>query len=72
MLQFESYQRFGDVPPGRGERLVTATDCGQPSYLCQGGERKVISIPVSIPVHGNKDLKPGLALRIARDAGIKI
>lgn len=28
------------------------------------GERKVISIPV----HGNKNLKPGLAVRIARDA----
>ena len=32
------------------------------------GERKVISIPV----HGNKNLKPGLALRIARDAGLSI
>jgi predicted RNA binding protein YcfA (HicA-like mRNA interferase family) len=30
------------------------------------GERKVISIPV----HGYKNLKPGLALRIARDAGV--
>jgi predicted RNA binding protein YcfA (HicA-like mRNA interferase family) len=30
------------------------------------GERKVISIPV----HGSKDLKPGLAVRIARDAGV--
>lgn len=32
------------------------------------GESKIISIPV----HGNKDLKPGLASRIARDAGIEI
>ena len=32
------------------------------------GERKVISIPV----HGSKNLKPGLALRIARDAGVSI
>ena len=32
------------------------------------GERKVISIPV----HGNKSLKPGLALRIARDAGVNL
>jgi predicted RNA binding protein YcfA (HicA-like mRNA interferase family) len=31
------------------------------------GERKVISIPV----HGNRDLKRGLANRIARDAGIE-
>ena len=30
------------------------------------GERKVISVPV----HGNRIIKPGLALRIARDAGI--
>jgi len=30
------------------------------------GERKVISIPV----HGAKNLKPGLAARIARDAGV--
>jgi predicted RNA binding protein YcfA (HicA-like mRNA interferase family) len=32
------------------------------------GERKVISIPV----HGSKSLKPGLASRIARDAGISV
>jgi len=30
------------------------------------GERKVISVPVN----GGKNLKPGLALRIARDAGV--
>ena len=32
------------------------------------GERKIISIPV----HGNKDLKPGLANRIARDAAVEL
>ena len=32
------------------------------------GECKIISIPV----HGNRDLKPGLANRIARDAGIDL
>ncbi|MGA2736468.1 MAG: type II toxin-antitoxin system HicA family toxin [Bryobacteraceae bacterium] len=32
------------------------------------GERKIISVPV----HGNRDLKPGLANRIARDAGIEL
>jgi predicted RNA binding protein YcfA (HicA-like mRNA interferase family) len=32
------------------------------------GERKIISVPI----HGNRDLKPGLANRIARDAGIKL
>ena len=31
------------------------------------GERKVLSIPV----HGNRDLKPGLATRLARDANLK-
>ena len=31
------------------------------------GERKI----VSIPVHGNRSLKPGLANRIARDAGVE-
>jgi predicted RNA binding protein YcfA (HicA-like mRNA interferase family) len=30
------------------------------------GECKIISIPV----HGNRNLKPGLANRIARDAGV--
>jgi predicted RNA binding protein YcfA (HicA-like mRNA interferase family) len=34
----------------------------------KAGERKIISIPV----HGNRDLKPGLASRIARDAGIEV
>jgi predicted RNA binding protein YcfA (HicA-like mRNA interferase family) len=32
----------------------------------KSGERKVISIPI----HGSKSLKPGLAVRIARDAGV--
>jgi predicted RNA binding protein YcfA (HicA-like mRNA interferase family) len=32
------------------------------------GERKVLSIPV----HGIKNPKPGLALRIARDEGVSI
>jgi predicted RNA binding protein YcfA (HicA-like mRNA interferase family) len=32
----------------------------------KGGERRIISIPV----HGSRTLKPGLASRIARDAGI--
>jgi predicted RNA binding protein YcfA (HicA-like mRNA interferase family) len=32
------------------------------------GERKILSIPV----HGNRDLKPGLAARIARDAGVEL
>lgn len=32
------------------------------------GERKIISIPV----HGNKDLKPGLANRISRDSGVEL
>jgi predicted RNA binding protein YcfA (HicA-like mRNA interferase family) len=31
------------------------------------GERKIISIPV----HGNRNLKPGLANRIVRDAGVE-
>ena len=30
------------------------------------GERKAIAVPV----HGNQTIKPGLALRIAKDAGI--
>jgi predicted RNA binding protein YcfA (HicA-like mRNA interferase family) len=31
------------------------------------GERKVLSVPV----HGNQSLKPGLATRLARDANIR-
>jgi predicted RNA binding protein YcfA (HicA-like mRNA interferase family) len=30
------------------------------------GERKILSVPV----HGNRNLKPGLAARLARDARI--
>ncbi len=30
------------------------------------GERKILSIPV----HGKRNIKPGLAARIARDAGV--
>jgi predicted RNA binding protein YcfA (HicA-like mRNA interferase family) len=32
----------------------------------KSGERKIIVVPV----HGNQTIKPGLALRIARDASI--
>ncbi len=32
----------------------------------KSGERKIIVVPV----HGNQTIKPGLALRIAKDAGI--
>jgi predicted RNA binding protein YcfA (HicA-like mRNA interferase family) len=32
------------------------------------GERKI----VSIPVHGNRDLKLGLVNRLSRDAGIEL
>jgi predicted RNA binding protein YcfA (HicA-like mRNA interferase family) len=39
---------------------------GSHHIYAKAGERKVISVPV----HGNKDLKSGLAVRIARDAGV--
>ena len=32
----------------------------------KSGERKIITVPI----HGNKDLKPGLASAIARDANL--
>jgi predicted RNA binding protein YcfA (HicA-like mRNA interferase family) len=35
--------------------------------LCRLVERKIIVIPV----HANRELKPGLARRILRDAGIE-
>ncbi len=41
---------------------------GSDHVYSKPGERKVISIPV----HGSHYLKPGLALRIARDAGLSI
>jgi predicted RNA binding protein YcfA (HicA-like mRNA interferase family) len=41
---------------------------GSHHIYSKAGERKVISIPV----HGGKTLKPGLAARIARDAGVGI
>jgi len=40
---------------------------GSHHIYSKAGERKIISIPV----HGNRDLKRGLANRIARDAGIE-
>jgi predicted RNA binding protein YcfA (HicA-like mRNA interferase family) len=40
---------------------------GSHHIYSKSGERKVISVPV----HGNRDLKPGLANRIARDAGVE-
>jgi len=41
---------------------------GRHHIYSKPGERKVISIPV----HGGKALKTGLAARIAKDAGVKI
>jgi predicted RNA binding protein YcfA (HicA-like mRNA interferase family) len=41
---------------------------GSHHIFSKPGERKVISIPV----HGAKALKPGLAVRIARDAGVSV
>jgi predicted RNA binding protein YcfA (HicA-like mRNA interferase family) len=40
---------------------------GSHHIYAKPGERKILSIPV----HGNQDLKPGLANRLARDAGIE-
>jgi predicted RNA binding protein YcfA (HicA-like mRNA interferase family) len=40
---------------------------GSHRIYAKSGERKVLSIPV----HGNRDLKPGLATRLARDANLK-
>jgi predicted RNA binding protein YcfA (HicA-like mRNA interferase family) len=39
---------------------------GSHHIFAKSGERKVIAVPV----HGNQTIKPGLALRIAKDAGI--
>jgi predicted RNA binding protein YcfA (HicA-like mRNA interferase family) len=39
---------------------------GSHHIYSKSGERRIISVPV----HGNQTLKPGLAGRIARDAGI--
>ena len=40
---------------------------GSHHIYAKSGERKVLSIPV----HGNRNLKPGLASRLARDANLK-
>lgn len=42
--------------------------CGSHHIFSKPGERKVISIPVD----DSQVLKPGLATRIARDAGVSI
>ena len=40
---------------------------GSHHIYAKAGERKVLSIPV----HGNRNLKRGLASRLARDANLK-
>jgi predicted RNA binding protein YcfA (HicA-like mRNA interferase family) len=40
---------------------------GSHHIYSKSGERKVLSIPV----HGNRNLKPGRASRLARDANLK-
>jgi predicted RNA binding protein YcfA (HicA-like mRNA interferase family) len=55
-------------------RMIEARGCvlqrikGSHRIYSKQGELKIISVPV----HGNRDLKPGLANRIARDAGIEL
>lgn len=39
---------------------------GSHHIYSKSGERRIITVPV----HGNRSLKPGLASRIGRDAGI--
>jgi len=39
---------------------------GSHYIFAKPGERKIIAVPV----HGSQTIKPGLALRIAKDAGI--
>ena len=39
---------------------------GSHHIFAKSGERKIIAVPV----HGNQTIKPGLALRIAKDAEI--
>lgn len=47
--------------------MEAAADRWEPPYIyAKAGERKIISVPV----HGSKTLKPGLASRLARDANI--
>jgi predicted RNA binding protein YcfA (HicA-like mRNA interferase family) len=41
---------------------------GSHHIYSKSGESKIISIPV----HASKNLKPGLASRIARDAGVSL
>lgn len=40
---------------------------GSHHVFTKAGERKVLSVPV----HGNRTLKPGLASRLARDADLR-
>jgi predicted RNA binding protein YcfA (HicA-like mRNA interferase family) len=39
---------------------------GSHHIYSKSGERRIITVPV----HGNRSLKPGLASRIGRDAGV--
>jgi predicted RNA binding protein YcfA (HicA-like mRNA interferase family) len=54
------------VPAAGTARWVLRRISGSHQIYSKPGERKVISVPV----HGNRTLKPGLASRIARDAGV--
>jgi predicted RNA binding protein YcfA (HicA-like mRNA interferase family) len=40
---------------------------GSHHIYAKEGERKILSVPV----HGNRNLKPGLASRLARDANLR-
>ena len=71
----DSNPRIGSLKPITGQELCRLLEAhgwqlrrinGSHHIFSKSGERKLISVPV----HGNRDLKPGLATKIARDAGI--
>ncbi len=66
MSQFEIDHRPGTVPVAGGERLGVAAGSRKSHIDTKMGERKILSVPV----HGIRELKPGLTRRLARDAGL--
>lgn len=64
--RYEANNRQGTLPAFERGGLDAKTIKGSHHIFGKPGERKVIAVPV----HGNQTIKPGLALRIAKDAGI--
>lgn len=59
------------MPLSGKELAKIAIDMGWKEVRIRGSHHNFVPYIVTIPIHGNQNLKPGLEKKILRDLGIK-